>query len=470
MEGGFVPRAAARIRLARALFLGVCLVPSAGLVAWGWHLRGASHRQRVLGEASRAIGRRVTADRLAHPRPGVLELTGVRVGPPGATLEVESIRFERADREVRVSVPRWSGTLAAFRQGTDLLREWLDEPVRHPHDWVVDVGRIDVDPGAGPGRNLSADAVDAWTLAGARVECVATAETRAVRVRREPFDGDEIRVRRTASAHGEAPDPAGKGADADEGLSIEIELSRPVPLAWLCAAWGGPALESSAGKMGVASGTVSIEFGGSGSGGDGISGGGGFRVDAFDAGLVPRAIGSRAVLEGPARLEVDDVQIVNGRFTHATAVLQIGSGIVSQGLLGRWVEHLGCRAGEAYPIGTGLEPEAGISPRERARVGEAADAAEAGGPLRPFGLLNCRLVLRDGWFGIVSVENRPVILTASDGRMILAEPVAAVPVEQVAWAFASSGARPVPLVPFLEWIVPFTGGGRGGIGGVDGGN
>lgn len=464
MEAGFVPRAAARIRLARGLFLGVCLAPSAGLVAWGWHLRGDSHRLRVLEEASLAIGSRVTADGVAHPRPGVLELSGVRVGQPGGSLEIESIRIERADREVRVSVPRWSGTLAAFRRGTELLREWLDGPVRHPHDWVVDIGRIEVDPGAGPGRGISAATAAAWTLAGARVECVATAGTRAVRVRREPFDGDEVRVRRTISVSGDATDRSGEGPDSDAGLSIEVELSRPVPLEWLCAAWGRVPSGPSVGSMGLASGSVAVACG------DAISGGGRFRIDAFDAGMIPRAIGSREVFEGQADLGVDQMRIVNGRFSHATAVLQVSSGIVSQGLLGRWVEHLGCRPGDAYPIRSGFDSDGGLLPGDQARGGDAASASEAGGPLRPFGLLDCRLVLRDGWFGIVSQENRPVLLTAADGRMILAEPVAAVPVEQVAWAFASPGARPVPLGPVLEWIVPFLEGGKRGRLGVNGGN
>jgi len=450
MEGGFVPHAASRIRLARGLFLGVCLMPSAGLVGWGWHLRGESYRDRALAGAAVALGRPVTAARLEHAMPGVIQLSQVRMAPDAAAegIEIERVRVERAGAELRVTVPGWRGTLEGVRSAAAILGGWLHDPLRHSHDWIIAIGPIVVEP---EGQRPTIDRpLDPWSLEGIRVECVTGDGTRAVRVRREPFDGDELRVRaavrssETTAGGFESAEPA--AAAHPVGLAFDLAIERPIPLEWLVAAWGGRP-ETAWGRSGLFSGSIAMACGDRGSG-TGFSGRGSFQIVGLETAALAHWLGEGRSLEGLMTLEVEDLRMEDGRLTQATALVRIESGLVSQELLEQWVNHLGCRPGEAFPFPS----PAG---RGAAPMTAGSGAVASSGGLRPFDILSCRLLVRDGWVGIVAPEGRQAILTTPDGQVLLAAPSAALPLERLAWALAPPASTPVPLAPILEVMLPF---------------
>lgn len=426
--------------MTRGLFLCVCLIPSAGLVGWGWHWRGDAHRESVLEAASTSLGCRLTAKSLEHPLPGVLELHGLRatLGPGGERIEVDSVRIGRHEGVVRVTLPHWRGTSPAFASAARLLRGWLDEPLRHPMDWVVEVG------------SLGFDSAEDVALDGVRVECVGDGDTRAVRIRREPFDGDELRVRRKSPESDEA-EPIEPGASAGSVIAtteVDAELSRPVPLAWFGAVteeWS----RSAARLSGRVSGRLALQWRGTSSDAS-CTGGGAFRIDSMDAASWAAWVGVPSTLEGRMTIDVEEMRIEQGRIPQATALLRIESGVVSRAILDRCVDQIGCLPGEAFES---------IRTSVRGGVPIGATAADMAGDVRPFALLSCRLTVREGWLSIEPPDGRRTILEAPDGRCILMAPTAAVSVERVAWAFAPASARMVPLSPMLEAIVPFLGGG-----------
>ncbi|MFM8579611.1 MAG: hypothetical protein ACKOCN_12560 [Planctomycetaceae bacterium] len=441
MQTGFVPHAAARVRLVRCLFVAACLVPSIGLGAWGLHLRGSSHREAVLRKASEAMGLRVTAEAMDHLRPGVLRLRGVRID--SAAISLESLMIERADHEIRVSVPRWSGSVESFRSAVGFLRNWLNDPLRCPFDWVIDIGDIVITPSGMASTGEPSDG--AWSMDGARVECVAGDDTRAVRIRREPFDGDEVRFRLSI------PDPGADSVGDGPACSVDVDIDRPVPLEWLCAAMGWPELPKGEGRPGLFSGHVRVTLDGSERASI-SSGEGAFTIDGFETSCLAPILGSHAVLQGRLRLDVETVGVVGGVVDHASASVRVDPGHISRSLLEQWVQHLGCQRGDAFPVVVSRVSDPAITRPTGISTG-------GNGPLVAFDRLVFRLLVKDESLRFFP-EGTQAIMIAPDGRNILAAPPAAVSLERVAWAFADPSASAVPLSPVTRWLFPSSEGGK----------
>jgi len=362
----FVERSEARIRSARTAFVLACLVPTVGIAAWAAYRATDFHRDLAMAEWARGIGLGVHCGRMVHVRPGCVRIVDgvVRDESGAAEARFDLVEIETTPAEVRVRLPLFDATPQACAAIGRMARSWLAEPARHGRNWLVDARAVRwreaaVD-GVAPRSGIAVAPGNERLDAGFRVECVAAGGERAVRIRREPANGDEVRVVRTAVA-------------GRERFSVEGSLAGSVPASCVVAAIMGRPAEVS----GWCSGSVAIESGADGWDGD-IAG----VLDGFRADAISGFFGSPWRLDGRARLELVRGSFSGGRLSRAEATLDIGSGGMSQGLLDRLVQVAQCRAGEAYRGGEAIAA-AETRPFDRVALTLTVDAV--GVTIRPSG-------------------------------------------------------------------------------------
>ena len=88
-----------RRELLRALFLLVCLLPTAAVGAWSFSLRTDRHREAAAERIGAALGMRVTLDAVRYPLPGLTLLEGFRAYDP----ETDALVLEAARLEAEAS-------------------------------------------------------------------------------------------------------------------------------------------------------------------------------------------------------------------------------------------------------------------------------------------------------------------------------------------------------------------------------
>jgi len=363
----FIARSAARVRIARVLFLLLAVVPLAALVTWATHRRSSAHRESVRGSWQRALGMEVEIGSLEHLRPGVMRATNCRVTAPDGlrSLSMPALEVEIAATEVRFRLEQWRCDAAAATVLGQLVREWLERGPRYDRHCVVEVNDL-----AWEGKTFTGDTVSSGGLrgdssgglrgdssgglrgdsvgglrgdsvgglrgdsvGGLRVECVVQEGARAVRiVRRAPDGGStgEVRVVR------EAP-PSGR-------LVITATSDEPLPLDIVSALVSGRSPSTELGLQAVVTGRLDMVADDRGATGS-ASG----RLQGVD--LAHAASASRVRVAGTAAVDLHRLEFSGGRLEECELEWRIGSGRVEQRVLENLVSLTGCRPGPAFRSG-----------------------------------------------------------------------------------------------------------------------
>lgn len=398
----FVERSAARIQLVRTLFVLACLLPTLGLAGWAVYRHSAGYVDPLLASWSRLIGLTITADRLEHLRPAVIRLRDVALADAGLhqLAAVAVAEVEERDGGTLLRLPRLSLDASGAAALAALARNWLTEPVRFPHGGAVQVDDL------------------LWTadggqrsLGGFRLELVVIDTGRAIRIRREPADDDELRLR---------------AITAPGGLRLEAELTcnRGLPAELISAVSGWlPRFGSAATIRGRLQGTATenrvawpplrLQWSG--------------RGDAVVTGVelegLAGAVGQSA--RGDAVLRIERLEVEQGRITAARLLLSAENGSLGRGLLERMVTVLGCRLGPgSAPLSAGSDWLAGPSlPFDEAAC--AVELDSSGVVVKPAGLGGATLVAARG----------AAVLEAAGPR---------IPYERFAWFFAATTTGMIP--------------------------
>lgn len=396
----FIARSAARIRRVRIAFVTLGILPCAVLVAWALHLRSTAHRDSLRRGWQQRLGVALEVGSVAHLRPGavraegcvLLDATGQRV------LELARVEAEAAAVEDRLTIDR----LCCDEHGAGLLaalaRDWLYGEARFPRSCVVDVADFRWD--------------EAAPAAALRVECVAHAGSRAIRIVRHAAAVDEVRIVRTWSQ-----DPGGAAADHVE---IEASCSDAVPWKIVAALTGaGRTAATIFGPRAAAQGSVHAAWEG-----DSWSGTVAGRITAVDAASCAAALGSRAA--GEATIGLDGVVWRRGRLSDGTIDWSVGPGWIDGRLLDRMAAAFGSPPRATVPT---------------------AGAQES------FDAMACRLRIGPGGVQMQTAAGSPGGLVTARGMPLLEAPAAVVPFDRFAWMLAAPGTTYVPASGPGAWLM-----------------
>jgi hypothetical protein len=439
----FIERSAARIRLARTLFVLLGVLPCAGLCGWAAVRHSSGHRESIERRCEQAIGLPLAIGSVEHVRPHVMRLRDCRLSAASGAvvLAVPAIEVEALAHELRVTLDRLDCTPELARVLAALARDWLRQPARFPVDCVVDVGDFSWRPRQPVAAGGMQSAGPETARAPARplhVECVAANGSRAVRVRRTAEGGqapDEVRVvagglmgavgeGANALSEGVAPIDQGGAGVLDEGvLEVTGTVMEPLPIAVFEALVGLEPVALPLGDEATVSGTfAAVLDGGLGSG----SARG--RVDRIDLASASLYLPHR--VSGEALLAVDRLAWSHGRITACDCQCSVSRGRLGQRLLDACVSALGCRPGPAY--------------RSLARE-----------EIRGFDDVSAFLRIDSAGLELRASPGRGGCLARTQGLSILDEPQGAVPLERMAWLLAQPGAVAVPASKATAWLLGF---------------
>jgi hypothetical protein len=434
----FIERSAARIRLARTLFVLLGVLPCAGLCGWAAVRHSSGHREVIERRCEQVIGLPLAIGSVEYVRPNVMRLRDCRLSSASGAvvLAAPAIEVESLASELRVTLGRLDCTPEVARVLAGLARDWLRQPARFPVDCVVDVNDFSWRPrqpaaagGTTPGGSETAR-VPARAL---HVECVAANGSRAVRVRRNAESGqvpDEVRVvagnLAGAGGEGAAPQPDGVRPVEQGGagmLEVNGTITEPLPIALVEALAG---LEPGVLPLGEEA-SVSGTFGAVVDAGQ-ASGSAQGRVDRID--LAAASLHMPHRVSGEALLAIDRLEWKRGRITACECLCSISRGRLGQRLLDACVSALGCRPGPAY--------------RSLARD-----------EFRSFDDVSALLRIDSSGIELRAAPGRTGCLARTQGLSILDEPQVSVPLERIAWLLAPPGAVAVPASRTTAWLLGF---------------
>lgn len=406
----FIARSAARITRARTLFVLLALIPCIALVAWAVHRRSAAHRDAVRLGWQRQLGLPISVASIDHPRPGVvrgfdcvIEATDGRPAVSAPTIEVETTA-----EEVRLRIDRLRCDASAAALLAGVAREWLERGARYDRDCVIEVADF------------------AWATAvpddatSVRIECVAHAGTRAVRIVRPGIADapDELRIVRATDAPID-----GDTRDERSGVRFEIEADcrRPLPVAILAACTAGLPLDGiEAGPTASVTGTLDAA-----SGPNGWSGAARGLVERVDLAAVTAALPSGA--SGEATISIDELRWSGDRIATCDLGCTAGRGRIGQRLLETLVATLGCRPGAAYGPADGRD--------------------------RNFDAAAWRIRIDDRGAELLAGPGLGGGLASLDGRSLVDPPAGGFPAERLAWLMAPRGSTFVPAGGPGGWLI-----------------
>jgi len=398
----FVERSAARIQLVRTLFVLACLLPTLGLAAWAVYRHSAGYVDPLLASWSRSIGLTITVDRLEHLRPAVIRLRDVALSDSRQhqVAAVAEAEVETRDGGTLLRLPRLSLDASGTAALAALARSWLTEPVRFPRGGAVQVDEL----------LWTADGSQR-SLGGFRLELVVVGTDRAIRIRREPADDDELRLRAITSTEGlrlEAELTCNRGLPAELVASVSGWLPR-----FGSAATIRGRLQGTATEKGVAGPPPQVQWSGRG---DAV-------VTGVELAGLAGAVGQSA--RGDAVLRIERLEVEQGRITAARLLLSAENGSLGRGLLERLVTVLGCR------FGPGSAPF-------------SAGSDWLNGPSIPFDEAACAVELDASGVVVEPAGLGGATLVASRGAAVLEAANARIPYERFAWFFAATTTGMLP--------------------------
>lgn len=366
----FVERSAARIRVVRALFVFGCLLPTLGLAGWAAYRHSSTALEPLLAEWSASVGFIVEVDTVEHLRPSAVRVTNLLLKDATGRRVANAVEAEVEERQegTLLLLPKLGVDRFAAASFAAAAHRWLMEPVRFPRGGAVRI------------EELSWNTTDeSRLLGGFRIEFVVVGTDRAIRIRRDPGDDDELRLRLVHSS---------------EGLQLEALLTceRGLPAELVAAASGwlprfGPQAMIQGQLVASASCDIDVErrwrWSGRGKG----------MVTGVDLAALAAAAGQTA--QGEAVLRIESLSLEAGRITAATFLLSSDEGAVGRGFLERMVTVLGCRPGPAAPPVTAADWLTGpVVPFQKAAV--AVELDRSGMVLKPAGLGGTALVVTQG--------------------------------------------------------------------------
>lgn len=415
----FIERSAARIRLARVLFVLLGLLPFAGLCGWAAMRHSSGHREAMERRCEQVIGLPLAIGSVEYVRPNVMRLRDCRLSAASGAvvLTAPAIEVESLASEVRVTLGRLDCTPELARVLAGLAWDWLRQPARFPVDCVVDVDDFSwrqrpaaVAGGVAPGGPGS-EHPPARSL---HVECVAANGSRAVRVRRDAEGGqaaDEVRVM------------AGNLAGDAGMLEVAGTITEPLPIALIESLTGLEMGTLPLGEDAVVAGTIAAVLDAEGQRGS-VQG----RVERIDLATASLHLTHR--LSGEALLVVDRLEWRRGRITTCECQGSVSRGRFGQRLLDACVSTIGCRPGPAY--------------RSLARE-----------EVRSFDDVSATLRLDPSGIDLRAAPGRSGSLARIQGLSIIDEPQVRVPLERLAWLLAPPGAVAVPASKATAWLLGF---------------
>ena len=434
----FIERSAARIRLARTLFVLLGVVPCAGLGGWAAMRHSSGHREAIERRCEQVIGLPLAIGSVEYVRPNVMRLRDCRLSAASGALVLAApaIEVESLTNELRVTLGRLDCTPELARALAGLARDWLRQPARFPVDCVVDVEDFSWrlrQPGAAGGAQPGGLGPTRVPVRPLHVECVAANGSRAVRVRRNA-DGDqspdEVRVvsGTLAGAAGDeaAPQPDGL-SPLEQGNAGALELTgtitEPLPLAVVEALAGIEPGALPLGDEAAVSGTIRAVL-------DAglVSGSAQGRLERIDLAAASLHLPHR--MSGEALLAVDRLEWRRGRIMACECQCSVSRGRLGQRLLEACVSAIGCRPGPAY----------------RSLAREEVRSFDDVSALLRIDSAGIDLRAAPGWAGS---------LMRTQGLSILDEPPQAVPLDRMAWLLSPPGAVAVPASRATAWLLGF---------------
>lgn len=395
----FVEQSATRLWRVRVGFVLLCLVPTVGLVVWSIQRHSVAYREAMAAAVTRQLNTEVVFESLKHRQPGCLRLSGVRLG--SATLG--AVEFEATPTEVRLVLNQCECSPAFAGELATLARRWLTEPARFPRNCVIDIAGLVWTTAAG-------EVVSNQPL---RVECVANAGDRAVRIISPKRTTDEVRIVRTA-------EPAGT-LDRSR-WAVDATLTEPLPMAAIIAVLGqSPLAGWQLGPEAVVTGTMQAKVTA-----DGWAGHASGRVAGVDLGAVTASLPYRA--EGLATLEVAGLIWANNRVSAAELSVVSPRGTLAQEWLDGLISIIGCRAAPAVLEKKGTE-------------------------LREFEQLALRVEVDGRGARLRAEPHRAGCLMESQGIPLVFEPPSAVTLDRLAWLLSGTRVPAVPGTPVSAWLL-----------------
>lgn len=416
----FIEHSSRRVHLVRTLFLLGGVLPSLGLVAAAVWRSSQQHVEAVERQAEELLGLPLEIVGVDHLRPRAMRIRGLEVLDPagGVLLSLPSLDLEWSAAETRLSVPRLDCTPDAAAASARLARDWLVQPERFGHDWVVDVADLRwilADDGPAGHREVAAS--------GLHAECVAVAGCRAVRLRREPATAEEVRVQTPAVL--QPAEGREEPADGERSFDVRALIDLPLPAAVVAAV-----LQSSGSTLlstGLAAGRDTLMRGRltatcrAGSWNGDIAG----RLERID--LEAASAGGPSRVTGEADVAVDALRFEAGRLVSCDLGLMLSGGWVPQPLVEAAVAALGCRAGAAF--------------RTLGRD-----------PLRSYDAGSFRVLLDGSGLAVRSLGTDGVVLR-SLGLPVLEEAAVRVPPQRLSWMLSPAGREMVPASAATGWLL-----------------
>jgi hypothetical protein len=434
----FIERSAARIQLARTLFVMLAVLPCAGLCGWALVRHSRGHREAIERRFEQVIGLPLAIGGVEYVRPNVMRLRDCRLSAAsgGVVLVAPAIDVESLASELRVTLGRVECTPELARVLASLARDWLRQPARFPVDCVVDVDNFSWrsrQPAAAEGTPLGVLGPAQAVARSLHVECVAANGSRAIRVRRNADGGqasDEVRVvaGNLSGAGGEGAAPQSDGIrpleqGGVEGLEVAGTITEPLPIAVFEALAGLEAGALPLGEEAAVSGTIGAWLDAGLSRGSAQG-----RIERIDLAAASLHLPHR--VSGEALLAIGQLEWSRGRITACECQCSVSRGRVGQRLLDACVSAIGCRPGPAY--------------RSLARD-----------EVRSFDDVSALLRLNSAGIELRAAPERSGSLARIQGLSILEEPQVTVPLDRLAWLLAPPGSVAVPASKATAWLLGF---------------
>lgn len=409
----FIERSVAKIRGVRTLFVLLGILPCAVLVGWAAVRHSATHRDAMRRRAEAVLGMPVSIGAVEHVRPGAMRLRecAIAAGAGETVLAIPEVEVETSADEVRLRLPAATCGPSAVAALARLAGAWLDEPVRFPRAWIVEIDAFDWEGSAvDAGLGGAADDAGAGRPFALRIECVAAGGARAVRLRRdaEHEGGDELRVIVTDGS------PRRYEVRASIREPVPWSVVRPVLAPGVAVGLPMASATRLNGSLAMVSGP------------DGWTGHASGLIEGIDLGSLSAA--GRISLEGALELKVERLEWDAGRLVGVEANGSAVRGRIAQSLLGALVSTCGCRPGPAFQS-LGAEP------------------------MRPFDDLEVGIALDAQGVRLSAGADRDGSLMRRQGLSLLDEPRGAIPFDRLAWLAAPAGGPAVPVSAASSWLM-----------------